>query len=345
MEQDYGGAHRPPGPGYGAPIHDLTALLPEDVYTHPQFYDTSGDGSSRKNWSTFRRVRGKPHEMVDIYRSLPPGQTKFNHGDWVAIRPEYAAEQNMHATDPNQDMPVIRTKVPAHTLYTSGDSLDEFGYWGPAMNGQLHTGALDWADQVNGMPYSFGGIRLADAEEAKASGGMIALYPRPDFAQMLSVPGGEPEDDMHLTLVFLGDDVSTIDPGALGAVLGRIADSYVEEISARVFGHALFNPDGAEGRDPCGVYLVGHSPELAQLHRDVREAAENAPFPIPEQHDPWCPHMTASYASQMDGTPLVGEYTGEVIFDRLGLALAGNTQFFPFVGVTSTERAAYFGVY
>lgn len=205
--------------------------------------------------------------------------------------------------------------------------------------------ATEWAMQTNGQPYVFGGIRQADAEEAKQSGGMIALFPRTDFAQMLAVPGGEPEDDMHLTLVFLGDDVTMLDPAHLGAIVGRIADSYVEEITARVFGHALFNPDGAEGRDPCGVYLVGHSPELAQLHRDVREAVEGA-VPIPEQHDPWVPHCTASYGSQMpDGMPLVGEYTGEVIFDRLGLSLAGETQFYPFVGNTSQALTAYYSMH
>jgi 2'-5' RNA ligase len=192
---------------------------------------------------------------------------------------------------------------------------------------------MGWARSVNGQPY----FKTADAEEAKQSGGMIALFPRTDFAQMLAVPGGEPEDDLHLTLVFLGDDVSTLDPANLGAIVGRVADSYTE-ITARIFGHAVLNPDGAEGRDPCGVYLVGHSPELSQLHDDVREAAEMG-AQIPEQHDPWLPHITAGYASQMGESTQVREYTGEVIFDRLGLAVAGETQFYPFHG--ASIAAAY----
>ena len=190
-------------------------------------------------------------------------------------------------------------------------------------------------------------IHHADAEQQKHSGGMVALYPRSDYAQMLAVPGGEPVDDLHLTLVFLGDDVGYQDPGPLAAATARVADSY-DEITGRVFGHAVFNPDGHEGHDPCAVYLVGHSSDLAHIHTDAVEAAGNA-FPIPDQHEPWLPHITAGYSEESSihpnegGSPLaIGEYTGEVIFDRLGLAFAGDTQFFPFHSADMTAaRFAY----
>jgi hypothetical protein len=39
----------------------------------------------------------------------------------------------MHHDDPALDMPVISAQVPASSLFTNGDSLDEFGYWGPAV--------------------------------------------------------------------------------------------------------------------------------------------------------------------------------------------------------------------
>lgn len=174
---------------------------------------------------------------------------------------------------------------------------------------------------------------LADAEEAKQSGGMVALYPRPDFAQMLAVPGGEPEEDLHVTLVFLGDDVGYQSPDGIARAVAQLSDSG-GEISARIFGHAVFNPDGD---DPCGVYLVGHSPELAQLHDAVVQAVTDV-FPLPDQHEPWIPHITAGYAGDA-GEPQVGEYTGEVIFDRLGLAFAGQTQFYP---LASTVMASYY---
>lgn len=179
---------------------------------------------------------------------------------------------------------------------------------------------------INGRPY---GYRQADAEQEKHTGGMIALYPRSDFAQMLAVPGGEPIEELHVTLVFLGDNVGYQSPDPLARACHQISDSY-GEIAAEIFAHAVFNPDGNGGKDPCGVYLVGHASDLTKIHEDAIQAAEQA-FPIPEQHDPWIPHLTAGYASQ-DGAAQVGEYTGQVIFDRLGLAFAGQTQFFPFHG-------------
>lgn len=171
-------------------------------------------------------------------------------------------------------------------------------------------------------------IRQADAEQEKSTGGMVALFPRSDYAEMLAVPGGEPIEDLHVTLAFLGEDVTSTSPRALGAAIARVVDQYPGPIVAKIFGHAIFNPDGSEGRDPCAVYLVGHSPDLPQIHDDILAAADRT-FPLPEQHEPWLPHLTCAYAR--NGTvPEIGEYTGDVIFDRIGLAFMGDTQFFPF---------------
>ena len=165
----------------------------------------------------------------------------------------------------------------------------------------------------------------ADAEEAKSIGGMLALWPRSDYAEMLAIDGGEPQDDLHLTLVYLGDDVTGSDPGTLGDALQQISGSYTA-IDATIFGHAIFNPDT---EDPAGVYLLSDSPELDQLHDEVLEAAQIGYPDLPPQHVPWCPHVTCSWGSPAT----VGQYTGPVVFDRLGLSFAGQTEFFPLLGV------------
>ena len=169
-----------------------------------------------------------------------------------------------------------------------------------------------------------GGRHLfADAEQAKQTGGMVALYPRSDYAEMLTVPGGEPTEDLHLTLVYLGQDVTGISDGGLWSDVATISFNY-SEITASIFGHGVFNSID----DPCSVYLVGNSPEIDQLHTDVLQAAMQDFPELPEQHVPFHPHITAMYGNP----PLVGQYEGPIVFDRLGFVFAGEFQNIPLTG-------------
>lgn len=172
---------------------------------------------------------------------------------------------------------------------------------------------------------------MADAEQARSTGGMVALYLRDDLTDELAIPGGERPEDLHLTLVYLGEDVTTQpDPVGLSRALGQFADSFTT-ITARVFAHAVFNPD----ENPAGVYLLGDSDDLRQVHDEVFHAAQNEFPDFPEQHSPWIPHITASY-----GNPAkVGQFIGDVEFDRIGLAWAGQTQYFPLAS-SGTQVAA-----
>lgn len=175
-------------------------------------------------------------------------------------------------------------------------------------------------------------IRLADAEQAKSTGGMLALYPRPDDAYKLAVPGGEPVEDIHLTLAYLGEDIAGLDPSALGHAVASIVDN-VTVITARIMGYALFNPDGGPDgdKDPCAVYLVGDSEQIPDLHNDIQHAVEENFPDAPPQHKPFIPHVTAGYG--LDITEL--SYTGPILFDRVGFDFADNVHFFPLMGSTN----------
>jgi hypothetical protein len=48
-------------------------------------------------------------------------------------------------------------------------------------------------------------------------------------------------------------------------------------------------------------------------------------YPVPPQHDPWIPHVTAKYGV-LDGALT---FTGPVVFDRIRLRWAGHTTDFP----------------
>lgn len=167
---------------------------------------------------------------------------------------------------------------------------------------------------------------VADASAAKAYGAMVALYPRRDSALELAVPSGEPLEDLHLTLVHLGDSVSpTASPDTLIQSMSHLADSYTV-IDAHISGHGVLGGEGAV------VYFLAEHPQLPDLHVDTLNAA-NTSFNVPRQHQPWLPHVTVGY----DIDPRQLDYTGRVFFDRIGVAFRGRTHFLPLLGATIGE--------
>jgi hypothetical protein len=153
------------------------------------------------------------------------------------------------------------------------------------------------------------------------TGGMVALIPRDDDAAALVVPKGDPAGQMHLTLAYLGNDVSEMDTRQRNAIVGAAANVAVSlpPVRARVFGHATLNPDGHEGREPCAVYLVGDSPLLGPLRQELAAMGSG------EQHEPFLAHVTAGYG--VDQRKL--SFTGPVVFDRLRVALGMEHYDFP----------------
>ncbi len=171
----------------------------------------------------------------------------------------------------------------------------------------------------------------ADAEQAKSTGGMLALVPHVDDARWYSVDGGEPVEDMHCTLYYFGEDVTGRDPYDLVVALDEFFDASrgFPAISARTFGHALFNPDGANDREPCAVYLIGDNAHLVPLRDELVNIITNwgGGAEMPKQHEPYHPHMTAGYSIGLDKlTP-----PGPVIFDQVVLTWAGESYYFALV--------------
>lgn len=160
--------------------------------------------------------------------------------------------------------------------------------------------------------------RIATIEQAKKTGGMVALYPRSQDIDVLHIDDGEPKDDMHCTVIYLGEDVSDQDPTELISQLDQTCGHF-PPIHANVFAHALFNPDGEE---PCAVYLIGGNTDLGELHRELKSFVAGRYPGAAEQHDPYVPHITAGY--DLAVTEL--DYTGPIEFDRIGLRWPDHDQ-------------------
>lgn len=173
------------------------------------------------------------------------------------------------------------------------------------------------------------------------TGGMIALIPADPGA--LAVSGGDPADQLHLTLAYLGDDVSQMSDATRDALKGHVAamSRGVPPIDARIMGHALWNPDGGPNgdKDPCAVYQVQHNPRIADTREYALEgAARHLGADMPEQHPGFLPHVTAGYGL----TPDALEYAGPVQFNAIRLALGNEVTDFPLTGEGPNDAPGIF---
>lgn len=195
---------------------------------------------------------------------------------------------------------------------------------------------------------------MPGAEPERRTDGMIALVP--SNPNMLRVPGGDPAEQLHLTLAYLGDEVDQWEPEQVAAIhrLAREAvdwnfqhamrvaeaeangedpprpESYRSPaqrgpLTGNVFSHAVFNPNGDNGFKPATVYLLDGTADrqdIEWLAVDMQNAARNAigSALFPRQHTPYVPHVTAGY-----GVPVSQlTYTGPVEFDRLRVAIGDD---------------------
>lgn len=157
-------------------------------------------------------------------------------------------------------------------------------------------------------------------ETTPRTGGMIALLPVAPHA--LAVEGGEPESELHLTLVYLGDDLTGTPAEWRTGVQTSVANVLAEYgqaigaggVEGTIMGRAAFNEGGDE---PCAVYLV-EAAGLTEL-RDKVIAALGDRAPVPT-YDAFIPHVTAGYG--VDSAALYAAVGMPVQFDRVRIAIA-----------------------
>jgi 2'-5' RNA ligase len=174
------------------------------------------------------------------------------------------------------------------------------------------------------------------------TGAMIALVPSDADVKRLSVPGGEPTEQMHTTLVYLGD-ADDISPNAKRKLISRLralATDALKPVEAEGFAVSVFNPPGHtkdDGKDRDSCIVLGLSgDQLAQTHTLVCNAVSQLQktlkgLSIPDQHRPWIPHVTLVYTDDVGRVATLTDRTGPITFDRLRLAFAGEVVDIPLV--------------
>jgi hypothetical protein len=140
---DYRGGHTAPTDAeYHGPLHAMDETYPEDIYSPqgPRYYGHGDDSLDNESFSVIQRMRGKPDNYVDMYRSVPlDAPNQIIPGDWVTLSKKYA--QN-HGEGIDGGYKVLQGQTQAKRLRTDGNSPHEFGYTGSANPGLLAATAL-----------------------------------------------------------------------------------------------------------------------------------------------------------------------------------------------------------
>lgn len=165
------------------------------------------------------------------------------------------------------------------------------------------------------------------------TGAMVALVPSDADAKRLKLRDGKPLDELHATLIYLGeaDDISKRTREALVARLrALVVDAPLRVFDAEGFGISVFNPPGhgrddGKQRDTCVVLQLGGG-EVDRTHTLVANGIRQVDgLKLPEQHVPWVPHVTLAYTDEFaEALPRAVLRVGPVTFDRLRLAFGGD---------------------
>ena len=129
--EDYMGSHKAPDKTRGAPLHDLTQIYPDDIYSDKagRYYgDMGGDANDMVSVRLMQTYRNKPNTMVKIYRAVPidKKEISINAGDWVTLNKNYAIQHG--GSTLYGKYKIVSKIVPVRTLYTDANSIHEFGY-------------------------------------------------------------------------------------------------------------------------------------------------------------------------------------------------------------------------
>ncbi|GAA2697374.1 phage minor head protein [Nonomuraea recticatena] len=198
------------------------------------------------------------------------------------------------------------------------------------------------AQEINDVVTAFEERGIVRDQITAASGGpytsgMIALVPSQADIDRLAVDGGERADDLHLTLLFLGE-ADGVDAETRATIVERLTeqvgslrneDDVAMPLQADAFAISAFNPRSAE-RDTAIVLGVGGE-HLAAVQRAVASTVGDV-YEYPAQHTPWVAHVTLTYDDDLGQVAALADRTGPLVFDRLRVAFGSDVVDIPLAG-------------
>lgn len=153
--------------------------------------------------------------------------------------------------------------------------------------------------------------RPADIQQVH-TGVMLALMVPPGIGQAIAVPGGEPVEDLHLTLAYLGD--STEMPRENMRLVQDALDEFyrtAKPISGEISGVGLFS-NGA-------FYASFDSPDLAAFRSTLLSCLDKCGI-TPVSNHGFTPHITLAYLPEGSPLPAIPMPQLQVTFKAVTLA-------------------------
>lgn len=158
---------------------------------------------------------------------------------------------------------------------------------------------------------------------------MLALVPSDEHLDRLAFDGGEPRDQLHCTLHFLGD-VSNYTPEQRTSLEANVRSyaATMAPITAYGFGVNHWNPGGdspswnlavGEIIDDEGFRLT-NAWDASQKILHAAGVIDN----VPAQHTPWSPHVCMAYSADTKLIDKLVASVGPIHFDRLRMAFANE---------------------
>lgn len=125
---------------------------------------------------------------------------------------------------------------------------------------------------------------------ANHEGAMLAVFAPPGVATRIAIPGGEPADDLHVTLFYFYDnaDLTDADRKLILELAGKLAAEY-PGLDVFLHGTTVF-----EENEERPLVAVVNSPTLETFRRRLAVALDLAGIRYSKEHD-FKPHLTLKY--------------------------------------------------
>lgn len=154
-------------------------------------------------------------------------------------------------------------------------------------------------------------------------GAIIALFPSEDDAQALALSGGLSASELHITLLYLGKELSDDQVDLIRAFLPVFAER-LDPLEAKVTAVSRFTE--TDGKTANVLLIDGK--QFPALRQGLVDGLSAMGIETPSEHG-FIPHITLSYS---EGERLVEDHNGrELVFSAISLTRGDEIEHFGFV--------------